>query len=106
VIIRFALMLAFHYLADFWLQSGASSRLKRHESVSVRWRALIQHGATHGVLVALVTGWPLLGLAETVIHAVIDRAKARGWIGTAGDQVAHVACKIAWLAALAALGGR
>lgn len=89
-------MLVSHWVVD--AHQGGISPAKRHEVPAVRWSALILHGAMHAFPVAVITGSPLLGFAELIAHALIDRCKGRGWIGTRMDQALHVACKVAWVA--------
>ena len=66
--------------------------------VTLNWRWwLVSHAATHGLAVALLTGIPLLGLAETVLHAIIDWSKGRLRFSLALDQSLHLACKLLWV---------
>jgi hypothetical protein len=55
------------------------------------------HAAIHGLLVALLTGLPLLGVAEWAVHALIDLGKCRGRYNLAIDQMLHLVCKLAWV---------
>jgi hypothetical protein len=48
-------------------------------------------------LVAVLTGLPLLGLAEWLAHALIDHLKCRGLFGLGADQGLHLACKLVWV---------
>lgn len=92
------LMLAAHALCDFPLQPAEMSHAKRpggHPTIS--WpMALGCHALVHGGAVALVTGLWWLGAAETLAHALIDGAKARGAFGMKTDQALHLACKPVW----------
>lgn len=92
----FGALLIGHAIADSLLQPPGLSQGKRSTRGSERWRALGAHGAVHGFFVALILA-PAFGLAEAVAHALIDRAKGRGWISNEIDQILHVACKAIWL---------
>lgn len=89
-----------HLVCDFTLQSDRMALEKvPGNDVTLHWRWwLIAHSATHGLAVALITGIPLLGLAELIFHAIIDRAKSRLRFSLAYDQALHVACKLVWAA--------
>lgn len=101
------LLLAGHFIADFWMQSDALARMKnRHRKPEVPpgqtpqtiWPyALSAHASHHGVCVALATGSWTLGLAEMVAHAVVDFGKCENWYGIHVDQALHLVCKVAWL---------
>ena len=48
------------------------------KDVTLDWRWwLSAHAGTHGFVVALLTGIPLLGVAEMVVHSLIDFGKCR-----------------------------
>jgi hypothetical protein len=49
-------------------------------------------------VVAVITGQPLLGLAEWGLHALIDRGKCQGRYGINTDQALHLLCKLLWVA--------
>lgn len=57
---------------------------------------LSAHALIHGGMVAWVTGNLYLGLAETVLHWMIDFAKCENWTGIHTDQSLHVGCKLLW----------
>ena len=61
---------------------------------------LSAHAATHGFAVALLTGIPLLGLMEMLLHAIIDWAKIRFRFTLALDQCFHLLCKLIWVGLL------
>ena len=46
---------------------------------------------------------PLLGVAETAIHALIDHNKCARRISLRTDQILHLSCKALWVAILAAV---
>ncbi len=89
------LLCAGHWLADYPLQSDFLVRAKVEGPL--RAYHLIAHAGIHGAVVLLVTGSALLGLAEWVVHVVIDEAKIRGKISFAQDQALHLLCKLIWL---------
>lgn len=95
-ILLFGALLLGHAFADSLLQPPGLSQGKRSSRASERWRSLAAHGAIHGFFVAIILS-PLLGLAEMIAHAMIDRSKGRGMISNEIDQILHVACKCIWL---------
>lgn len=99
-----------HALADFALQTPPmASGKNRHrkvdpidippgQRVQVVWPYwLTSHALIHAGMVALITGSAALGLAEGVLHWVIDFAKCESWTGIHEDQALHVLCKLAWV---------
>ena len=94
------LLVLAHFVCDFTLQPDrmALEKVAGHD-VTLNWRWwLLSHAATHGLAVALITGIPLLGLAELTLHAIIDWAKSRLRFSLAFDQFLHLACKLVWAA--------
>lgn len=92
-------LLAGHALCDYPLQGDFLARGKNHKSPIYGipfWQCLFAHAFIHGGMVALVTGKWYLGLAETVIHAIVDYGKCDGWYGFNGDQALHISCKVLW----------
>lgn len=101
------LLVCAHALADYPLQGDFLARAKnrRDPLPGMPWyHALGAHAAIHAGFVALLTGSVWLGLAEFVAHAATDHAKCAGRIGFDTDQAIHVACKVAWVGALAYAG--
>jgi hypothetical protein len=102
----FALMLGWHALADYPLQGDFLATAKNHTTDIGKdlwiW-ALPSHGLIHGAGVAVLTGSVWLGLAETLAHIAIDRAKCEGWISFSVDQALHIGCKVIWLSAVIAV---
>ena len=95
-----ALLCMGHFLADFALQSDRMALEKcsgANGTMSWRWW-LTAHGAIHGLLVGLLTGEPILGLAEWGLHAVIDLGKCQSRYNMATDQGLHLLCKPVWAA--------
>jgi hypothetical protein len=96
----FGALLVGHALCDYPLQGDFLARAKNRAAPipGVPWyQALGSHAAIHGGAVALMTGIPLLGLAEAALHALIDDQKCGGRIGFNTDQALHIACKAAWV---------
>lgn len=100
----FALLAMGHFLGDFGLQNDRMAVEKcAGRDVTLPWQWwLTAHAAIHGLLVALITGLPWLGLAEWAVHAWIDHCKCRGRYGLGVDQLLHLLSKLGW-AGLAAL---
>ena len=93
------LLVMAHFLGDFGLQSDRMAVEKCpgcDRTLPWPWW-LTAHAAIHGLLVALLTGLPLLGLAEWLLHAVIDLFKCRGRYSLAVDQLLHLLCKLLWV---------
>ena len=52
----------------------------------------------HGLIVAVLTGLPLLALAEWAWHGLIDDGKCRHRYSILTDQLLHLGYKAAWAA--------
>ena len=67
------LLLLGHFVADYPLQGDKMAVEKcPGKDVTLDWRWwLSAHAATHGFFVAVLTGVPILGVAETLSHALI-----------------------------------
>ena len=75
----FVAFLVKHFIADFLLQTGWMAHGKEQKTDWVL--PLACHAAIHGALTALICliyapSWLWLGLADFVIHFVIDRSKS------------------------------
>ena len=104
---------AAHAMADFALQGEFLAVAKnRHadtakffgEKGQPRWlwvHALNAHSLIHAGGVWLITGSVFLGAVELVLHWLIDYGKNEGWTSFGGDQLLHLACKLAYAAILA-----
>jgi hypothetical protein len=99
-------LLVGHALADYPLQTEwmvhAKNRHNLQPSSSSKrpdliWlHVLSAHAAIHGGMVALVTHNLFFGLAEFVLHWIIDYGKSEHWYGFHTDQLLHVSCKLLW----------
>ena len=92
------ILLMCHFIGDFVLQSSAMAEGKQpssKSSINSMWW-LTAHGATHGLLVIVVIGVPLLGLVEMVLHCLIDYGKCKKLYSFETDQIFHFICKIGW----------
>lgn len=101
------LLVAAHALADYPLQGDFLAQAKNRNTAlgKLFWpHALFAHSMIHGGFVLLLTGSIWLALAEVLIHAVTDWLKCENRISLNVDQAVHIACKVAWAAAVA-LGG-
>ena len=94
------LLVLAHFLADFGLQNDRMALEKcPGKGVTLPWQWWLgSHAAIHGFFVAVLTGVPLLGLGEWVIHAVIDIAKCRKTYSLKTDQALHLLTKALWAA--------
>lgn len=92
-------LLFFHFLLDYALQGDFVSRAKnKYDPVAhVPWyHVMFAHTALHGIAVYLVTGLPLLGIAELIIHWWTDQHKCKGELTFGQDQAIHIVSKIVW----------
>jgi hypothetical protein len=93
------LLVVGHFLCDFPLQTEAIAINKNPDAHTplqkhVPWFYwLFSHALTHGGVVALITGSVILGIAETVLHSVIDYCKCKGYLNIHQDQALHLICK-------------
>jgi hypothetical protein len=93
------LLVLAHFVCDFSLQSDRMAREKvpgSDRTLNWRWW-LLGHSSSHGLAVALITGVPLLGVAETALHGLIDWCKGRYRLSMTIDQSLHLLCKLAWV---------
>jgi hypothetical protein len=88
-----------HALGDYALQNDFVAKNKaRKGSIPGFWPYVLgSHALMHGMLVTIATGSTLLGMAETLAHALIDFGKCEGWFGINTDQLLHLGCKAVWL---------
>lgn len=103
----FVLLIVGHALADYPLQGEFLSRAKNRFSPlpGVPWyQALAAHAVIHGGMVGCITGSILLGVLETLAHALIDDLKCGHRISYNVDQLLHVLCKLLWVGLLLVFG--
>ncbi len=104
-----------HFLADYPLQGEFLAIRKNHrlppdagpvdDSRPLLPRHLWVHCLTahcviHGGVVWLITGSPILGAVEVVLHWIIDFVKSQGWTNFHVDQALHLLCKAGYIYAL------
>ena len=94
-----ALLAMGHFLGDFGLQSDRMAAEKcRGQDATLPWQWwLTGHAAIHGLIVALLTGVPALGLAEWGAHTLIDYGKCQHRYRIGVDQGLHLLCKLLWV---------
>lgn len=88
-----------HVLFDFVLQGEYLALAKnRFKPVpGVPWHiAMSAHATLHATAVALITGVPILFLAEWILHFCIDDFKCSDDISYTTDQWLHLGCKVVW----------
>jgi len=101
------LLVVGHFVADYPLQGEflAKAKCRSCGIPGVPWyQALGAHAAIHGGAVGIVTGSVTVGIAEFLVHALIDDRKCAGRITFDQDQALHLGCKAAWVALIAAFG--
>lgn len=93
------LLVLAHFVCDFVLQSDRMAKEKVPGSdLTLSWQWwLAAHASTHGLAVAVISGFPILGVAEMAAHAGIDWLKGRFRFALALDQSMHLACKALWV---------
>lgn len=102
----FLVLVMGHFLGDFGLQSDRMALEKcRGRGKTLPWQWwLVSHAAIHGFLVSVVTGVAWLGLAEWLVHMVIDHGKCRHRYNLGVDQLLHIGCKVVWVVLIVANG--
>ncbi|MFQ6537736.1 DUF3307 domain-containing protein [Aphanothece stagnina] len=95
-----------HFVADFGLQSDRMATEKcPGRDVVLGWPWwLVSHAAIHGFFVAWITGIPLVGVAEWLVHILIDYAKCRHLFRISVDQALHILFKLIWTLVILSLG--
>jgi len=91
-----------HFVGDFVLQHDrmAIEKCPGQDTTLPWWWWLAGHASSHGLLVGLLTGMPMLGLAECLLHGLIDWGKCRLRFSLVLDQSLHVLCKLLWVGLL------
>ena len=93
-----AFMAMGHCVADYPLQTDRIAVEKCPGcDITLNWRWwLCAHAGVHAFFVALITGLPILGLGEWLLHTIIDYGKCRRLYNLAADQSLHIICKLIW----------
>lgn len=92
-----------HFVIDYPLQGDTTAREKNINSTTelqklVPWYYwMTAHALMHGGAVALITGIPILGYSEALMHFLIDFGKCENAYNIHVDQMLHLLCKVAWL---------
>ena len=91
----FILLILGHFVADYPLQGDKMAVEKcPGKDVTLNWRWwLSAHAGTHGFFVAMLTGIPLLGLAEMAWDCLSDLGHCRLGYKLIGDQAQQWRCK-------------
>ncbi|MDR3054167.1 MAG: DUF3307 domain-containing protein [Zoogloeaceae bacterium] len=88
-------LLIWHFVADIPLQPPIMSGGKRKAGFA-GFAMLGLHGLIHGIGTALILGSIWAGLAETLVHALVDWGKCRKFYGLLPDQCAHLSFLVLW----------
>lgn len=104
-----------HFVADYTLQPDFVQRGKNRNHkpdlskipagqklVTIWPWVLTSHAATHAAAVLLLTFNAWFMLAEWVLHWLIDYHKTGNTFGPHTDQSLHLACKVLYVAVIAA----
>lgn len=94
-----------HFLTDYPLQGDFLAAAKNHRKPipGVPWyQSLAAHSAIQAGMVWFVTGSLALGCAEFILHGIIDYLKCGEQISFNEDQIAHLVCKVVYVALLSA----
>lgn len=105
-------LLAGHALMDYSLQNDAMAACKCRRTTNPLQQAvpwyywLTAHALLHGAAVGVIIKWSgaaydlavVFGLAETILHWLIDLGKCEKLYSIHIDQGLHVLCKVAWWA--------
>lgn len=105
-------LLAGHALMDYSLQNDAMAACKCRRTTNPLQQAvpwyywLTAHALLHGAAVGVILKWSgaaydlavVFGLAETILHWLIDLGKCEKLYSIHIDQGLHVLCKVAWWA--------
>ena len=102
------LLVGAHFVADFVLQPdvvAAGKHRVRPATLATDhlppWPYfLLGHAFTHAIAVFLITQSVWLGLAELVLHALLDHLKCENRISFTIDQSLHLACKVGYCVVL------
>ncbi len=100
--VLFALLIG-HALADYPLQGDFLSKGKNRFSPlpGVPWYwCMGAHCLIHAGFVWLITGSPLLGLLELIVHFYLDDSKCSGNSSFDADQIFHIVCKLEYVGLL------
>lgn len=94
------LLVCGHFYADYAWQSdfiavGKSPAKGILNGVPWYW-IMLAHCFIHGAIVAILTNYVFLGLAEVLCHFGIDMAKCNKLISADMDQILHLWCKLMW----------
>lgn len=98
-VVRFCWLLFGHALMDYSLQTDFMARGKNRNTPmpGVPWYYLMSaHCILHAGMVVFLTGNVWYGLAEFIIHLVLDIAKCEGYSNIHTDQWGHITCKLLW----------
>lgn len=93
-----AFMAMGHCVADYPLQTDRIAVEKCPGcDITLNWRWWLgAHAGVHGFFVVLITGVPVLGVGEWILHTLIDYGKCRKLYNLVVDQLLHIACKLLW----------
>ena len=105
--VLFALIIA-HVLFDYPLQGDFLAKFKNRnykaegETTPLLWvHCLTAHSLMHAGAVWAITGSFMIGIAELVLHWIIDFVKCEGITNIHTDQLLHILCRVGYVIAIA-----
>ena len=105
--VLFALIIA-HVLFDYPLQGDFLAKFKNRnykaegETPPLLWvHCLTAHSLMHAGAVWAITGSFMIGIAELVLHWIIDFVKCEGITNIHTDQLLHILCRVGYVIAIA-----
>lgn len=105
------ILLCAHFVADYPLQSHQvaiykSRHMKDALSAAVPWYYwMTGHAAMQALDVFVVTRSLGCAVVELAAHWLIDAGKCERWYSIHVDQALHIACKVAYVAAIGLVTG-
>ena len=94
------LLIVAHFIADYPLQGEFLALAKNHSAPIpfVPWyQAMTAHAAIHAGFVGVITGLWWLGLAEFLMHFLVDYSKCAKRLSFNEDRLLHIVGKVVWV---------
>lgn len=97
--------MAGHLVGDYIFQSDAVASGKNKHADPRKfgvdwWYWMSAHAAFHGAIVGYITHNTWIGVAEFIVHWLIDYGKCEKWYQLHTDQILHTVSKLVWVVLL------